>query len=73
MQQCPHCHTSLMIASADYISEMGSTEVYVEQLLVCNNSRCDMYCESFETPKHVISTNRVKLGKDETKEVKKNG
>lgn len=41
--QCPECNNPLNVARGEFKSEAGSTDVYLEQTLVCVNPKCDSY------------------------------
>jgi hypothetical protein len=42
--QCQECQQPLNVARGEFKSEAGSTEVYLEQTLVCVNPKCGLYC-----------------------------
>jgi len=38
--ECLECKQPLMVSHSEYKSEVGSSDVYVELLLVCVNPKC---------------------------------
>lgn len=42
--ECPECKAPLNVARGEFKSEQGSTDVYLEQTLVCINPKCQNYC-----------------------------
>lgn len=53
MDRCPVCNSNLVRASGKLVSEVGSTDVYNEQIMVCMNGsidpitkqpKCSNYC-----------------------------
>ena len=41
--QCTECNQPLMVGNSQYKSDEGSTEVYVELMMVCVNPKCGTY------------------------------
>jgi hypothetical protein len=58
---CPTCQASLRIAKTDITSEMGSTEVYANHLMVCVNPACAMHETNLNEPSKVVETLRNKM------------
>jgi hypothetical protein len=42
--ECPECKAPLNVARGEFKSEQGSTDVYLEQTLVCINPKCPNFC-----------------------------
>jgi hypothetical protein len=73
---CPVCKATCRIASTKLVSDKGSTDVYCEQVIVCNNSGkrlkpdgtyekygepCTMYCEDMSNPTKVVQVIKEKV------------
>lgn len=58
---CPKCHNPVRIASSNFESEVGTTDVYNVQILVCVNSHCDNYESDLDSPKKTIDIVRNKV------------
>lgn len=59
--ECPKCQASLRIAFSKFESEIGSTDVYNVQALVCVNPECDNYESNLNDPIKIVETIRHKV------------
>lgn len=54
---CDKCNQPLIIAKSTVKSELDSTDVFSEQVLVCTNPMCEMFAGiDLNNPKHVCKT-----------------
>jgi hypothetical protein len=65
---CPVCKSTARIAKSELKSDVGSTDIYNEQTIVCvnrnheDNKPCPMYCgEDMSKPEKVIEVIRNKV------------
>jgi hypothetical protein len=60
--KCPQCNLNATIANAEHKSDIGSTDVFVEQTYVCTNSKCGMYAgKDLSNPATIIEATRTKI------------
>lgn len=60
--KCPQCNLNATIAKTEYKSDIGSTDIFVEQTHVCTNSKCGMYAgKDLSKPATVIEVTRTKI------------
>jgi hypothetical protein len=58
---CSKCGLEMKIASARYVSEVGTTDVFYEAKMVCLNPQCEDYEPSIESPvKYIVDKSLVK-------------
>lgn len=54
---CNKCNQQLIISKSTVKSELDSTDVFCEQVLVCTNQNCEMFAgEDLNNPKCVCKT-----------------
>jgi hypothetical protein len=58
---CPKCQSPARIASSKFESELGTTDVYNVQILVCVNSNCENNEPDLDSPKKTIDIVRNKV------------
>jgi hypothetical protein len=58
---CPKCQNTLRIASSKFESDIGSTDVFSVQLLVCVNPDCANKEINLDHPTRVVETVRNKV------------
>ena len=60
--KCDKCNQDLMVSSCKPNSELNTTVVTMNQVLVCTNPRCDIYCgEDISKPLHIAKKINHKL------------
>lgn len=61
LENCPKCGSSLVRAYGKLVSDMGSTDVFNEQGMVCINPKCPNYCGPYlSKPLIIVETRRTK-------------
>jgi hypothetical protein len=58
---CPICGASARIAKTTITSDIDSTDVYCNQIMVCVNPDCANHETNLENPTKVIETIRNKM------------
>jgi hypothetical protein len=60
--KCPQCNLNTTIADTKYKSDIGSTDIFVEQTHVCTNSKCGMYAgKDLSNPSTVVEVTSTKI------------